>query len=114
MGSSTIPLLIPQSTLSSDINLDGFDVEVDSIFAVVDGVILSPGAAGVAISGKVVSLETGGSTLDIGTGRFALPMQTGGANGSINVQTFTGGQSRGLRLPLSLACSVCGTLMLLM
>ncbi len=114
VGSSTIPLLIPQSTFSSDINIDGFDVEVESAFAVVDGVILSPGAGGVTISGKVVSLETGGSTLDIGTGRFALPMRTGGANGSINVQAFTGGQSRGLRLPLILACSVCGTLMLLM
>ncbi|KAL9066670.1 MAG: hypothetical protein Q9161_007429 [Pseudevernia consocians] len=114
VGSSTIPLLTPQSTYSSHITIDGFGVEVESTFAVVDGVTLSPGAAGLTISGKVISLETGGLTLDIGNGRFALPTRTGGADGSINVQAFTGGQSRALHLSLSLVCSVCGTLMLLM
>lgn len=115
VGSSTIPLLIPQSTFSSDVNIDGFDVELKPTFAVVDGVMVSPGAAGVTISGEVVSLEAGGKTLDVGTGRFALPpMRTGGANDSINVQAFTGGQSRGLRSSLSLLCGFYGTLVLLL
>ena len=115
VGSSTIALMGPQSTFSSDTNIDGFDVEVGSSFAVVDGVRLSPGAAGVTISGDLVSLETGGSTLDIDSGRFALPTRSGGLNGSINVQAFTGGQSRGLQSSsLSLVYGLCGTLMLLM
>ena len=115
VGSSTIPLLVPQSTFSSDVNIDEFDVEIKPTFAVVDGVTISPGAAGVTISGEVVSLEAGGETLDVGTGRFALPsMRTGGANGSINVQAFTGGQSRRLPLSLSLLCGFYGTLVLLL
>lgn len=116
IGSSTIPLSAPQATFSSDVNIDGFDVEAESSFAVVDGVTLSAGAAGVTISGKVVSLEAGGATLDIGTGRFALPTPTSteAVNGSVNVQAFTGGQSKGLKLSLSLICCVCCTLMLLM
>ncbi len=115
VGSSTIPLLMPQSTFSSDVNIDGLSVEVESAFAVVDGVTVSPGAAGVTISGEIVSLEAGGETLDIGTGRFALPpMRTGGANGSVNVQAFTGGQSRGLRLSLRLLCGLYGSLVLLL
>ncbi len=115
VGSSTIPLLIPPSTFSSDVNIDGFNVEVESAFAVVDGVTVSPGAAGVTISGELVSLEAGGETLDVGTGRFALPpMRTGGANGSINVQAFTGGQSGGLRFPRILLWGFYGTLVLLL
>ena len=115
VGSRTIPLLTPQSTFSSDINIDGFDVEVEPTFAVVDGVTLSPGAAGVTISGKLVSLESGGLTLDVGTGRFALPTHTGGTNGSIDVQAFTGGQTRGSMSSLiSFVCGVCSTLMLLL
>ena len=115
VGSSTIPLLIaPQSTFSSDATIDGFNVEVEPSVAVVDGVTMTPGAAGVTISGKLVSLEIGGSTLDIGTDRFALPMSAGGAKGSINVQAFTGGQSRGLHMSLSLVCSICTALMLLL
>ena len=115
VGSRTIPLLTPQSTFSSDINIDGFDVEVEPTFAVVDGVTLSPGAAGVTISGKLVSLESGGLTLDVGTGRFALPTHTGGMNDSIDVQAFTGGQTRGSMSSLtSFVCGVCSTLMLLL
>lgn len=114
LGSSTIPLLTPQATFSSDINIDGFNVKAGSSFDIVDGITLSAGAAGITISSQVVSLEAGGSTLDIGTGRFALPTPTGAANDSVNVQAFTGGQSKELKLSLSLVCGVCGTLMLLM
>ena len=114
VGSSTILLLTPQATFSSDISIGGFNVKAGSSFDIVDGITLSAGAAGITISGQVVSLEAGGSTLDIGTGRFALPTPTGAANGSVNVQAFTGGQSKELKLSLSLVCGVCGTLMLLM
>ena len=93
IGSSTIPLLTTPAP--SDINIDGFDINAQSSFIVVDGMTLVPAAAGVTISGTLVSLEAGGAALDIGTGRFALPTATtGAANGSVNVQAFTGGQGR--------------------
>ena len=41
---------------------------------------------------KNISLEGGGATLDVGTGRFA--MSTGTVNGSMGVLTFEGGQRR--------------------
>ena len=115
VGSRTIPLLTPQATISSDLDIDGFDVKVASSFVVVDGVTLNAGAAGVTVSGKVVSLEASGATLDIGTEHFPLPTPTGSAanNGSMNVQVFTDGQEKGLRLSILLVCGVCGTHMLL-
>ena len=110
VGSSTIPLL--SSPGSRETNIDGFDVKVQSSFVIVDGTTLSAAAAGVTISGKVFSLEAGGSSLDIGTGRFALPTQVA-ANGSVNVQAFTGGQSKRLEMSLTLICGGCGLVMLL-
>lgn len=76
---------------------------------------LLPGATGVTVSGKVVWLEASGATLDIGTEHFPLPTPTGSAatNGSMNVQAFTDGQGKGLRLSILLVCGVCGTHMLL-
>ena len=112
VGASTIPLLTPP--VSSDINIDGFDVQAQSSYVVVDGITLSAAAPGVTISGTAISLEAGGSTLDIGTGRFALPTATGAANGSVNLQDFTGGQGKGLQLSFLLVCVVCGTFVLLM
>lgn len=109
VGSSTIPLLTPQTTFSSDVDIDGFDVKAGPSSAVVDGVTLSAAAPGVTVSGSLVSLEAGGATLDIRTGRFALP--TGSANGSVGVQQFLGGQSKGFGPSLSLV--LCGTFMLL-
>ena len=111
IGSSTIPLSTPQ--VSSAVDIDGFDIQAHSSFVVVDGVTLSAAAPGGTISGTVVSLEAGGATLDIGTGHFALPTPTGAADGSINVQAFTGGQCKGLDMSLSLICGICGTLILL-
>lgn len=113
VGSSTIPLL-PQTAFQSDINIDGFDVIAQSSFAVVDGVTVSAATAGATVSGKTVSLEAGCATLDIGTGRFALPTPAAAANGSVNVQAFLVGQSKGLEVPLYLVGGVCGALMLLM
>ena len=111
VGSSTIPLLASQ--VSSDVTIDGYDVKAQSSLVVVDGITLNAAAAGVVISEQVVSLEAGGKTLYIGTGRFALP--TGAASGPVNVQAFTGGQGK---KGVDLACfiliyGVCGIVMLL-
>lgn len=114
MGSSTIPLLTSPTPFPSDVNIDGFDVQVQPSFAVVDGVTVSAGAAGVTISGEMISLKSGGATLDIGTGRFALPKATVTTNGSLNVQVFMDGQSKGRELSLVLVFGFCGILMLLM
>ncbi|KAL9076347.1 MAG: hypothetical protein Q9161_001063 [Pseudevernia consocians] len=113
IGSSTIPLLTTPAP--SDINIDGFDINAQSSFIVVDGMTLVPAAAGVTISGTLVSLEAGGATLNIGTGRFALPTATtGAANGSVNVQAFTGGQGRkGMDLSFTSVYCVCGIVLLL-
>ncbi len=115
VGSSTIPLL-PLITSASGVDVDGFAVIAYPSFAVVDGVTVSAAAAGVIVSGKVVSLEPGGATLDIGTGRFALPTPAAAAaaNGSVNVQAFVGGQSKRSGMSLYLVGCVCGALMLLM
>ena len=112
IGSSTIPLLT--SPVSSDVNLDGFHVQEHSSFVVVDGVTLSPAAPGVTISGTIVGLEAGGATLDVGTGRFALPTPTEAANGLVDGQAFVGGQEKGRLLSVSLICGFgVGTLILL-
>ena len=105
IGSSTIPLLPSQA--SSDTTIDGFDINAQSSFIVVDGVTLSPAAPGVTISGERVSLEAGGKTVDIGTGRFAVPTATGTAGG-VDVQAFTGGQERGMEVSL---CFIWGIVM---
>ena len=111
IGSSTIPLLTTPAS-----NINGFDINAQSSSIVVDGVTLVPAAAGVTISGTLVSLEPGGKTLDIGTGRFALPTATvgAGANGSVSVQAFTGGQGRkGMDLSFTSVYCVCGILLML-
>ena len=79
----------------------------------VDGVTVSAAAAGITVSGRVVSLEAGGATLDIGTGHFVLPTSVPGTNGSINVQAFVGGQSKGLDVSVYLVWGVYGALILL-
>ena len=89
MGSSTIPLLASQIPFPTLINIDGLGVEAQSSLIVVDGVTVSPEAPGVKIDGQNVSLEAGGKTLDIGTGRFAVPTES--ANGSAGVLAFEGG-----------------------
>lgn len=113
LGTSTI-LLLP-SPHPSDITIDGFDINAQSSFVVLDGITLSPGAAGVTISGTRFSLEAGGATLDIGTGRFALPTPTTGpVGGEGGVQAFLGGQGQGMEVEvwLLLVCGVCGTVLL--
>ena len=113
VGSKTIPLLSSQG--SPETVIDGFDVKVQSSSVIVDGTTLSAAVAGVTISGKVFSLEAGGSTLDIGTERFTLPTQgPAAANRSLDVQAFLGGQSKRFGTSLSLTCSVCGFVMLLL
>ena len=113
IGSSAI-LLLPQTAFSSsDVNIDGFDAIAHSSFVVVDGVTVSAAAAGITVSGRVVSLEAGGAALSIGTGHFVLPTPVVGTNGSVNVQAFVGGQSKGSSVSVHLFWGVYGALMLL-
>ena len=67
-------------------------MQAESSFAVVDGVTMDPGAAGVTVEGSAVSLELGGKTLDIGSGRFAMPTES--VNGTAGLETFHGGQGK--------------------
>ena len=113
IGSGTIPLLPQTAISSSDVDIDGLDVIAHSSFAVVDGVTVSAAAAGITVSGRVVSLEAGGAALDIGTGHFVLPTPVVGTNGSVNVQAFVRGQSKGLSVSVYLVWGVYGALMLL-
>lgn len=74
VGSSTIPLVPSSSptTFPSDTDIDALDINVQSSFVVVDGATLSAAAAGVTISGEVVSLEAGGKPSHRGTGRLGF------------------------------------------
>ena len=114
VGSSTIPLLASQTPFTNFISVDGLSVEAQLSLAIVDGVTISPGAPGVKVDGQNVSLETGGKTLDIGTGRFAIP--TGNANGSAGNLAFEGGQSRIVKVSMVtlLTFGTGGSLMLIM
>ncbi|KAM0798331.1 hypothetical protein BDR22DRAFT_964690 [Usnea florida] len=103
IGSSTIPLL--PSPASSNTTIDGFDIDPQSSFIVVDGVTLGAASPGVTISGERVSLEVGGKTVDIGTGRFAVPTPTTTGDG-VGVQAFTGGQGRGVEVSSFLICGI--------
>ncbi|KAK0515420.1 hypothetical protein JMJ35_001454 [Cladonia borealis] len=89
VGSNSFALPTP-SLPTYDIG--GLGVQAESSFAVVDGVTVDPGAAGVTVAGSVVSLELGGKTLDVGSGRFAMP--TASVNGTAGLQTFHGGQGK--------------------
>ena len=114
VGSSTIPLFTSRTPFPTLMNIDGLSVEAQSSLAIVDGVTISPGAPGVKVDGQNVSLEAGGATLDIGTGRFAIPTAT--ANGSAGVLAFEGGQGRKVKVSLIrlLSFGVGGSLMLIM
>ncbi len=93
-------------------DVDGFSVQAqpESSFAVVDGVTLTPGGLGVTISGNLVSLEPGGNTLDVGTGRFAMP--TAAVNATAGVQAFRGGQRKTFEVPSILIFGTLGCLMM--
>ncbi|KAM0801210.1 hypothetical protein BDR22DRAFT_848128 [Usnea florida] len=114
VGSSTIALSAFQTPFPALMNVDGLSVEAQSSLAIVDGVTISPGAPGVTVDGQSVSLEAGGATLDIGTGRFAIPTAT--ANGSAGVLAFEGGQGRTAKVSLVtvLSFGIGGILMLTM
>ena len=98
VGSSTISLLAPQTNSPTLLDIDGLSVQAQSSFAIVDGMTISPGAPGIMVDGKNVSLEAGGATLDVGTGRFALPTES--VNRSAGVLAFEGGQRKGVKLSL--------------
>ena len=92
IGTAHFALPTPSTVSASPYNIDGFTIQPEpqsSSFAIVDGVTLSAGGPGISISGSLISLESGGRTLDIGTGRFAMP--TGVVNGTASgVQAFQG------------------------
>ena len=112
LGSSTIPLLASQTASPPVQNIDRFSVEAQSSLAIVDGVTIRPGAPDVTVDGHNVSLEAGGSTLDVGTGRFAMP--TGVANGSAGMWIFEGGgRVAGKSLISVLICCIGGSLVLM-
>ena len=96
---------------ASTYDVDGFSVQaqLQSSLAVVDGVTLTPGGLGVTISGNIVSLEPGGNTLDVGTGRFAMP--TAAVNATASVQAFQGGQRKSFQVPSILIFGTLGCLM---
>ena len=101
-----------QQTPPNGFNLDGLTVQARPSAIVVNGVTLTPGAPGTSIDGSSVSLESGG-TLDIGTGRFAIP--TGPANGTVISGTFEGAQEKARRVPcsfLSAAVAISGLWMM--
>ena len=106
---------------SSATDIDDFDIIklAPSSAVLIDGATLHPGAPGTTVSGEVFSLENGGSIINIGTGRFALP--TGAANttnsSTMMVPMFTGGQGKkGVCISWSCMtiCAVGGILVLLM
>lgn len=113
VGSSTISLLAPQTNSPTLLDIDGLSVQAQSSFAIVDGMTISPGAPGIIVDEKNVSLEAGGATLDVGTGRFALPTES--VNKSAGVLAFEGGQGKGVELSLMvlLSFSIGGSLMLM-
>ena len=94
-GSDSFALLPPTMSIY---DIGGLSVQAESSFAVVDGMTLSPGAVGVTAGGSAVSLEPGGKTLDVGSGRFAMP--TGSVTGTGGLQVFLGGQGRGRGLSI--------------
>ena len=112
MGSSTIPLLAHPTRIISLVSTNGLISEAESSLAILDGVTISPGTSAVTVDGNVVSLETGGSTLDVGTSRFML-RPTGFRNASGGLVVFTSGQGRGLELSWLLLSFLGGTLMAL-
>ena len=85
-----------QETPPIGFKLDGMAVQARQSAVVVNGVTLTPGGPGTTINGSSVSLEAGG-TLDIGTGRFAIP--TGPVNGTSFSQTFEGAQEKAHQTP---------------
>jgi len=63
-------------------------VQAQSWSAAVDEITVSPGATGVTVAGSIISLESGAATLDVGTGRFAMP------NATASVSAFQAGQGK--------------------
>lgn len=111
IGSSTIPLLAPHTRLASLPTTNSpMTIESKSSHATVDGVTTSLSASGVTVDGSVVSLETGDSMLDNGTGRFVMMPTTGVLHASSGgLAVFENGQGRrGLELSLPLLLSVLG------
>ena len=98
------PKTLPFATSIPATDDGGFSIQAPGSFAVVNGVTILPGSPATSIDGSAVSLETGGRTLDIGSGRLAMPTDV--ANGTANLQAFTGGQARAVEMSSLLSTGV--------
>lgn len=87
-----------EETPCNGFDLDGMTVQAQRSAVVVNGITLAPGGPGTTIDGSSVRLESGG-TLDVGTGRFAIP--TGSVNGT-SIQALEGAQEKAHRMSHSL------------
>ena len=86
-----------QETPPTGFKLNGMSVQAQQSAVVINGITLTPGGPGTTINGSSVSVEPSG-TLDIGNGRFAIPM--GQVNGTSILKTFEGAQEKAHRTPL--------------
>ena len=112
LGASAIPLLASQTASQQVLKINGFSVEAQPSLAIVDDVTIRPGAPDVTVDGKNVNLEAEGSTLDIGTGHFAMPTRV--ANGSAGLLIFEGGgRAVGVSIIPLLICGMAGSLVLI-
>lgn len=73
----------------SSFDVDGLDVQVQSSFAVVDGVTLSAGKPGVTVAGSIMNLEPGAANLGVGSERSAMLSRS--ADAAASPQVFEGG-----------------------
>ena len=97
VGASTIPLALTANALPS-ITFGGSTITENSLSQfVVAGQTLSPGSA-VTVSGTVISLAPGASSVVVGGSTAFIATPTGSVNGSGNVTGFTGAAVSGKAL----------------
>lgn len=72
-----------------------------------DGITVSPGATGVTVAGSIISLESGAATLDVGTGRFAMP------NSTASVSAFQYRQEKAFEVSMHLVLGPLTSLVLI-
>lgn len=92
VGTARFAMATESADAVSSSAIDSFSIQTpsqSSSYAVVDGVKLTAGAPGISISGTLISLESGGETLDIGTARFPLPAGTADAASPTEIEGYT-------------------------
>ena len=91
VGTARFAIPTEAADAASPYAIDGFNIqpEPQSSFAVVDGVTLTAGSPGISISGTLISLESSGKTLDIGTAHFAMPTEAADTASPYNIDGYT-------------------------